>query len=148
MCFRDALFDNATLNDLALELEGATWANVVFRHGGGRLRLKLGPNKETHVRVSRSRKSIPKFSDVPELAMAVLSSPIVLIQSVPIVTRSFTAATILASALYAYLRWKNLAAESAPYLTLIPGHAIYAPWTLFTSALVETTILEVRSSHL
>ncbi|KDR85454.1 hypothetical protein GALMADRAFT_261155 [Galerina marginata CBS 339.88] len=74
--------------------------------------------------------------------MAVLSSPLVLIQSIPPVTRVFTAATILSSALYAYLCWKGLASEAASYMTVVPGSALYAPWTLLTSAFVETTIFE------
>ncbi|KAF8913111.1 eukaryotic integral membrane protein-domain-containing protein [Gymnopilus junonius] len=74
--------------------------------------------------------------------MAVLSSPLVLIQSIPPVTRAFTAATFLSSALYAYLCWKGLSSEAAYYMTVVPGSALYAPWTLLTSALVETSIFE------
>ena len=75
--------------------------------------------------------------------MAVLSSPLVLIQSVPPVTRTFTLATIVSTASYAYLCWKGMAPEAASYMTLVPGSALYAPWTLFTSAFVETSIFEV-----
>ncbi|KAF8167633.1 eukaryotic integral membrane protein-domain-containing protein [Crassisporium funariophilum] len=78
--------------------------------------------------------------------MAVLSSPLVLIQSIPPVTRAFTAATIVSSALYAYLCWKGLALEAAQYMTVVPGSALYAPWTLFTSAFVETSIFEFIAS--
>lgn len=76
--------------------------------------------------------------------MAVLSSPLVLIQSIPPVTRAFTAATILSSALYAWLCWKGLASDASHYLTLVPGSSLFAPWTFFTSAFVETSIFEVR----
>ena len=76
--------------------------------------------------------------------MAVLSSPLVLIQSVPPVTRTFTLATIISTASYAYLCWKEMAPEAARYMTLVPGSALYAPWTLLTSAFVETSILEVN----
>jgi hypothetical protein len=75
--------------------------------------------------------------------MAVLSSPIVLFQAVPPVTRAFTGATILSSALYAYLHWKGLGPEAVQYMLIVPGSALYAPWTLLTSAFVETTIFEV-----
>ena len=78
--------------------------------------------------------------------MAVLSSPLVLIQSVPPVTRAFTFATIISTAAYAYLCWKGMAAEATYYLTLVPGSALYAPWTLFTSAFVETSIFEVSTN--
>ncbi|KAF9535656.1 eukaryotic integral membrane protein-domain-containing protein [Crepidotus variabilis] len=74
--------------------------------------------------------------------MAVLASPIVLIQSVPPITRAFTAITIISSALYGYLSWKGLGVEAVRYMTMVPGFAIYSPWTLFTSAFVETTVFE------
>lgn len=74
--------------------------------------------------------------------MAVLSSPLVLIQSIPPVTRAFTAATVLSSALYAWLCWKGLASDASHYLTLVPGSSLFTPWTFFTSAFVETSIFE------
>lgn len=77
--------------------------------------------------------------------MAVLSSPILLIQSIPPVTRVFAAATILSSGLYAWLKWNGV--ESTPYLTLIPGSSLFYPWTLVTSVFVETTIFEVSLCH-
>lgn len=76
--------------------------------------------------------------------MAVLSSPLVLLQSVPPVTRAFTGLTIVSSALYAYLSWKGWETEAAHYMTIVPGSAFYAPWTLLTSAFVEPTIFEVN----
>lgn len=75
--------------------------------------------------------------------MAVLSSPLVLLQSVPPVTRAFTGLTIVSSALYAYLCWKGWETEAAHYMTIVPGSAFYAPWTLLTSAFVEPNIFEV-----
>lgn len=75
--------------------------------------------------------------------MAVLSSPLVLLQAIPPVTRAFTGATIVSSALYAYLHWKGLGPEAIQYMLVVPGSALYAPWTLLTSAFVETTIFEV-----
>jgi membrane associated rhomboid family serine protease len=80
--------------------------------------------------------------------MAVLSSPLILIQSVPPVTRTFTLATIISTASYAYLCWKGMDQEATRYMTLVPGSALYAPWTLFTSAFVETSIFEVSINFL
>ncbi|KJA25894.1 hypothetical protein HYPSUDRAFT_134134 [Hypholoma sublateritium FD-334 SS-4] len=78
--------------------------------------------------------------------MAVLSSPLVLLQSVPPVTRAFTGLTIVSSALYAYLCWKGWETEVAHYMTIVPGSAFYAPWTLLTSAFVEPNIFEFIAS--
>ena len=76
-------------------------------------------------------------------AMAVLSSPIVLFQSIPPVTRGFTAATVVCSGIYAWLCWKGLVSEASQYMTLVPGSALFQPWTLVTSVFVETTVFEV-----
>ncbi|RDB28848.1 hypothetical protein Hypma_015796 [Hypsizygus marmoreus] len=78
--------------------------------------------------------------------MAVLSSPVILIQSIPPVTRIFTAATIICSGVYGWLCWKGLGAEAAQYMTVVPGSALFQPWTLVTSAFVETTIFEFVAS--
>ena len=79
--------------------------------------------------------------------MAVLSaSPLQLIASIPLVTRVFTAATILTTLLFYWLWWTGGENFSAPYLVLVPGSSIFYPWTFVTSALVETGILEVRTS--
>ncbi|KAG6814109.1 hypothetical protein H0H92_002104 [Tricholoma furcatifolium] len=74
--------------------------------------------------------------------MAVLSSPLVLLQSIPPVTRAFTAATILSSGAYAWLRWKGMGLEAADWMLVVPGSALFHPWTLVTSMFVETTIIE------
>ena len=76
--------------------------------------------------------------------MAILSSPVQLITSIPIVTRVFTATTLLCSLFYLYMRWQTGDPHFAPYLTLIPGASYLYPWTLVTSAFVETNIIEVR----
>ena len=76
--------------------------------------------------------------------MLVLSSPLALISSVPPVTRTFIALTVLLSAVYANLWWRSLGLEATLYMTLVPGTALYAPWTFLTSAFVETTVFEVR----
>ncbi|KAF8807828.1 DUF1751-domain-containing protein [Phlegmacium glaucopus] len=78
--------------------------------------------------------------------MAILSSPLALIQSVPPVTRYFTLATIISTASYAYLCWKGMAPEAARYMTFVPGSALFTPWALFTSAFVETSIFEFIAS--
>ena len=87
-------------------------------------------------------KDLPSSHPSPKPTMVLLSSPAAVIQSIPPVTRAFTAATVLSSALYAWLRWSGV--ESTPYLTLIPGASIFYPWTFVTSALIETSLLEVR----
>ena len=70
-------------------------------------------------------------------------SPLALIQSVPPVTRIFTALTLVLSAFYGSLWWRGLGPEATLYMTLVPGAVIYSPWTLVTSSFVETTIFEV-----
>ncbi|KAF8078883.1 putative PDUPA2 [Lyophyllum atratum] len=78
--------------------------------------------------------------------MAVLSSPLALIQSIPPVTRGFTLATIVFSGLYGWLCLKGLGTEAAQYMTVVPGSALFYPWTLVTSMFVETTLLEFLAS--
>ena len=78
--------------------------------------------------------------------MVVLSTPLVLLQSIPPVTRAFSFATAVSTSLYAYLTWKGFEADASYYMTVVPGTAIYAPWTLFTSALVEISIFEVSNA--
>lgn len=78
--------------------------------------------------------------------MAVLSTaPLQFIASTPPVTRGFTAATVILSLVYYVLCWKGQENVSAPYYVLVPGSAIFYPWTFVTSAFVETTILEVSA---
>ena len=76
--------------------------------------------------------------------MALSVSPAALIASVPPVTRSFTALTIVSSIFYAWKTFKD--AEPVPYLTLVPGSSLFYPWTFVTSALVETSIVEVYTT--
>lgn len=83
---------------------------------------------------------------VTAVTMAVLStSPLQFVASIPLVTRVFTAATVLASLLFYWLWWTGDENFSAPYLVLVPGSSLFYPWTFVTSALVETGVLEVRS---
>lgn len=82
--------------------------------------------------------------------MAFLStSPLQLIQSIPPVTRAFTAGTVVSSLLYYFLSWSGGPDFEGAYLVLVPGSSIFYPWTFVTSALVEVTIFEVSeiSSH-
>ncbi|KAJ3542823.1 hypothetical protein NMY22_g3362 [Coprinellus aureogranulatus] len=74
--------------------------------------------------------------------MAMLSSPLAIIQSVPPVTRAFTAATILSTAVYGYCWWKGVGPDAAYYMTMMPGSCLFTPWTFLTSALVEASIWE------
>jgi len=78
--------------------------------------------------------------------MAVLSSPLALVQSIPPVTRVFTVTTIASSGLYGWLCWRGLQSEAADYMTVVPGSALFHPWTLVTSLFVETTIFELLAS--
>jgi hypothetical protein len=71
--------------------------------------------------------------------MAVFS-PVQLIASIPPVTRSFAAATLLFSLIYLYSQWSF---GDEAYLTLIPGSSLFYPWTFFTSVFVETSIYEL-----
>ncbi|KAG6333070.1 hypothetical protein ID866_6021 [Astraeus odoratus] len=74
--------------------------------------------------------------------MAILSTPLQYLTSIPPVTRGFTLATLAASSLYLWIWWTTEAAY-IPYLTLVPGSSLFYPWTFVTSALVEVTILEL-----
>ncbi|KAJ7631144.1 putative PDUPA2 [Roridomyces roridus] len=76
--------------------------------------------------------------------MAVLASPILFLSSIPPVTRYFTAATVVSSLFYAWLRYNG--ADSTPYLNVVPGSSIFYPWTFVTSVLVETSIFELVAS--
>jgi hypothetical protein len=76
-------------------------------------------------------------------AMAMLGSPMQFIASVPLVTRIWTATTLTLSLVYFYVQWTSFSGYTMPYLTLIPGESYIFPWTLFTSALVETSVIEV-----
>lgn len=75
--------------------------------------------------------------------MAVLSTPLQYLSSIPLITRVFTIATIVATSLYFWIWWTS-GTTSTPYLTLVPGSSLFYPWTLVTSALVEISVLEVR----
>jgi len=74
--------------------------------------------------------------------MAILSSPLQYLAAVPPVTRAWTAATILSTLFYFWVAWKTHD-NYAPYITLVPGSSIFYPWTLLSSALVETSITEL-----
>lgn len=79
--------------------------------------------------------------------MAILSTPLQCIKSVPPVTRFFTAATLASSTLYLWIRWTTGPTPVA-YLTLVPGTSLFFPWTFATSALVEISIIELIISLL
>lgn len=79
--------------------------------------------------------------------MAILSTPLQYIKSVPPVTRFFTAATLASSTLYLWIRWTTGPTPVA-YLTLVPGTSLFFPWTFVTSALVEISVIELIISLL
>ncbi|KAF9245784.1 hypothetical protein BU15DRAFT_85475 [Melanogaster broomeanus] len=74
--------------------------------------------------------------------MAILSTPLQYLTSIPPVTRAFTAATLAASSLYFWIWWTT-GSTYIPWLTLVPGSSLFYPWTFATSALVEVSILEL-----
>ncbi|KIJ22090.1 hypothetical protein PAXINDRAFT_95520 [Paxillus involutus ATCC 200175] len=74
--------------------------------------------------------------------MAILSTPLQYLTSIPPVTRAFTAATLAASSLYLWIWWTT-GTTYTPWLTLVPGSSLFYPWTFATSALVEVSILEL-----
>ncbi|KAI0830491.1 DUF1751-domain-containing protein [Trametes gibbosa] len=76
--------------------------------------------------------------------MAILSSaPLQFVASIPLATRVITAATIVLSLVYYFLRWSGNEVTSLSWLVLLPGSSIFYPWTLLTSAFVETTVVEL-----
>ncbi|KIJ66281.1 hypothetical protein HYDPIDRAFT_109274 [Hydnomerulius pinastri MD-312] len=74
--------------------------------------------------------------------MAILSTPLQYLSSIPPVTRGFTAATLAGSCLYLWIWWTT-GTTYIPYLTLVPGSSLFYPWTFATSALVEISIIEL-----
>lgn len=79
--------------------------------------------------------------------MAILSSaPLQFVASIPLATRVITAATIVLSLFYYFLRWSGTQVTALPWLVLLPGSSIFYPWTFLTSAFVESTVLEVRAT--
>ncbi|KAF8560032.1 DUF1751-domain-containing protein [Imleria badia] len=74
--------------------------------------------------------------------MAILSTPLQYLTSIPPVTRGFVAATIAATSLYLWIQWST-GTVYIPWLTLVPGSSLFYPWTFATSALVEVTIIEL-----
>ncbi|KAI0328132.1 DUF1751-domain-containing protein [Cubamyces sp. BRFM 1775] len=76
--------------------------------------------------------------------MAILSSaPLQFVASIPPATRAITAATVVLSFLYYFLRFTGSNTSTLSWLILIPGSSIFYPWTLLTSAFVESTIIEL-----
>ncbi|EIW64293.1 DUF1751-domain-containing protein [Trametes versicolor FP-101664 SS1] len=76
--------------------------------------------------------------------MAILSSaPLQFVASIPLATRVITAATIVLSLFYYFLRWSGTQVTALPWLVLLPGSSIFYPWTFLTSAFVESTVLEL-----
>jgi hypothetical protein len=74
--------------------------------------------------------------------MAILSTPFQYLAAVPPVTRAWTAATIISTLFYFWVTWKTHN-DYTPYVTLVPGSSVFYPWTFLSSALVETSVIEV-----
>ncbi|EIW87037.1 DUF1751-domain-containing protein [Coniophora puteana RWD-64-598 SS2] len=77
--------------------------------------------------------------------MAILSTPLHYLSSVPLVTRVFTGATVVTSSYYLWNRWTT-GQFFLPWLTLVPGSSLFFPWTFLTSGLVELSIIELAVS--
>jgi len=73
--------------------------------------------------------------------MALLANLLGLLQSIPPVTKAYTATIIAASALYGFAWMKGRAADAVYFMTLVPGTCLYTPWTFLTSGLFEGSIL-------
>ncbi|KAB5591346.1 Transmembrane protein [Ceratobasidium theobromae] len=89
--------------------------------------------------------------------MALLTSPLTIIQQTPPTTKIFTTCTVVFSLGRAHLIVEFTTAERSltnwvgpehfPYLVVIPGSVLWYPWTLLTSMFVETHVIEA-SNHL
>lgn len=86
--------------------------------------------------------------------MALLTSPLTIIQQTPPTTKIFTACTVVFSLGYilgsfyappigerSLMNW--VGPEHFPYLVVIPGSVLWYPWTLLTSMFVETHMIEL-----
>lgn len=76
--------------------------------------------------------------------MAVLSTPLQYLTSVPPATRTLAVLLIVFPAAYRWLEFSHY--EPANYFLLIPGFFWLRPWTLVTAALIEINIFEARSA--
>ena len=75
--------------------------------------------------------------------MAILSTPLQYLQSIPTTTRWFSAATLAFSLGYLIL----LSPQPAPALLFVPESSIFYPWSFLTSGIVEPSIIGVRRSY-
>lgn len=151
--FRQLEVRRAILQDVqsasSLHLYFRPWARQVRYEVTGRSRRTenrqvQGVTGERNSRSSSfSRDCTRHWQTICTFTMAILTSPLQIISSTPIVTKSLTAATIGFSCLYLLIEWRSDAPFSTPYLTLIPGASLFYPWTFVTAGLVETTIAEV-----
>ncbi|KAG8716939.1 hypothetical protein FRC08_008512 [Ceratobasidium sp. 394] len=91
--------------------------------------------------------------------MALLTSPLTIIQQTPPTTKIFTACTVVFSLGYimgsyyappvperSLTNWAG--PDHFPYLVVLPGSVLWYPWTLLTSVFVETRIIELILSLL
>ena len=74
--------------------------------------------------------------------MAILSTPLQYLTSIPLATRILAGLLFFFSLLQAYLHYSIYTPE--PYLTLLPGAFLRRPWTFVTAIFVEKNPLVVR----
>ena len=72
--------------------------------------------------------------------MAILSTPLQILESIPTTTKWFTAATVVSSLGYLIF----ISPQSAPYLYMVPGNSLFYPWTFATAGLIEPSYIGVR----
>lgn len=77
--------------------------------------------------------------------MALLNSPLQTFMNIPPATKAFTIITVLLSGTYLYLSSQQISNEGAsfPYLVMVPGSAVWYPWTIITSGFVELHFIEL-----
>jgi len=167
------LLDYSPICNATLELEGTSWTKVVVDHrqrciwngyadvtnpwrqntaklGSG---ILAADTDDTYFSLGSGfgvSKPPTGYIDVlvdKTVKMAILSTPLQYLTSIPPVTRGFSFATIAASSLYLWIRWTSDTIY-IPYLTLVPGSSFFYPWTFVSSALVEVTVIEVGLSRL
>ncbi|KAF8604109.1 DUF1751-domain-containing protein [Ceratobasidium sp. AG-I] len=91
--------------------------------------------------------------------MALLTSPLTIIQQTPPTTKIFTLCTVIFSLGYMLASYYDppspersltnwAGPDHFPYLVVIPGSVLWYPWTLLTSMFVETHLIELALSLL
>ncbi|KZV99051.1 DUF1751-domain-containing protein [Exidia glandulosa HHB12029] len=71
--------------------------------------------------------------------MAILSTPLQYVTSIPLATRVFTALMVVVPVVYSWLDMRSR--DPRPLFTAVPGVILYTPWTVLTALFVETNII-------